>query len=568
MASLSSSLITPISIPLYKFNNIKNIYKKITFNFRNSIKIILTPTKLIHVFEDPLMKINDFIVILYNLRYEYKDNRYMEANIPYYLSDGGTNEFRANMIYPFSCFNIPNTSCPYSARLTIGGILKHKIGKNIIIKNLTEKVVDLAKKHDYSIYNFSQDEQKTMIHKINSNLYKISKDTTRELGSVLGRIENILDFFISISSMDRQTISDARFYRPVYFSNVNRYNINHKDNENNYLRLYKQITKDNEISRAHESLKNSVTRQNDILKFLSESNANEHKLQRELEIQKELKKIIGESTIDLNIFKHINNVLNKKSNINSQDLDDDIDKYLTINNLKKAGYSVDALKRQNRKYEIELIVKDVYRKSLISVLLDEYKKLESLTSVDNILNMVDISLSTTYMKMSDFNNNIGNLCGNYESLKNIQRYMIISNELFKYLKSNRTIYNGSNGIFDGLLAQTSEIVARNPDDNSDINVEKINSWLDKYNKDWSASCQDASGASGAGASIRQGASGAGASIRQGAGVSDAGIVSGAGASIRQGAGVSGAGIVSGAGASIRQSAMRPLGGIRRRNDFF
>ena len=63
-------------------------------------KIIMSPNKIICLV-DSLMQ---YIVIMYSIIFTH-GNEIIKAEIPYYISDGHTNHLRANMIFPFICFN-------------------------------------------------------------------------------------------------------------------------------------------------------------------------------------------------------------------------------------------------------------------------------------------------------------------------------------------------------------------------------------------------------------------------------------------------------------------------------
>jgi hypothetical protein len=80
-------------------------FTKTTINVEN-IKLELTPTKCYRVSSDDIGDIK--IVVLYDI--VYTENTYPQieykCTIPYYISDGRTNKFRANILLPFVCFGI------------------------------------------------------------------------------------------------------------------------------------------------------------------------------------------------------------------------------------------------------------------------------------------------------------------------------------------------------------------------------------------------------------------------------------------------------------------------------
>jgi hypothetical protein len=138
-------------------------------------------------------KLPDLIVVIYQFTYYNEKNEKSISTIPYYLSDGYTNGLRANMLFPFMCVhmnpdNIQN--CPYSSSQTNGLLLKYKICKNLNFNKLNEWI---NKKFNEYIKdkNISID----LIDKFN-------KYNTQTVGltSILLRMENLLDFIITISS--------------------------------------------------------------------------------------------------------------------------------------------------------------------------------------------------------------------------------------------------------------------------------------------------------------------------------------------------------------------------------
>jgi hypothetical protein len=71
---------------------------KIIIEFNNDT-IILEPT-------EP-SKVSSYYIFIYNLKYinSLHPEKNIVSEIPFYLSDGGTNKFRCNSLLPFICFN-------------------------------------------------------------------------------------------------------------------------------------------------------------------------------------------------------------------------------------------------------------------------------------------------------------------------------------------------------------------------------------------------------------------------------------------------------------------------------
>lgn len=144
-----------------------------------------------------------YIVIIYLLiLLDKRTHRTVQAIIPYYLSDGSTNDLRANLIFPFVCFNEQNPNilnCPYNRTYHEGTLYKYSVGRNL----------DLSK-----VINQST----------------ISTISTMGINSVLSRIENLLDFIICLffsNKLDHDLIlNDLLSFRPFKISARNRWNYN------------------------------------------------------------------------------------------------------------------------------------------------------------------------------------------------------------------------------------------------------------------------------------------------------------------------------------------------------
>jgi hypothetical protein len=100
------------------------------------------------------------------------------ANIPYYISDGGTNKLRANMLYPFMCYSTIDEilNCPYDVnRSSIRNrsiysslLLKYSIDNNINIDKLEQDLLQTF----LSIYPDLHDEGRNLQDKIKKKIQK------------------------------------------------------------------------------------------------------------------------------------------------------------------------------------------------------------------------------------------------------------------------------------------------------------------------------------------------------------------------------------------------------------
>jgi len=197
------------------------MYKKITLDLYNE-EITLTPIESFLI-RDPNM--TDSKVIMYQIKYLNKRSQETsEAVIPYYISDGFTNHLRANMVYPFMSFNIrASHASPYSDIQVEGLLFKYNIGKNINVKSIEHWV----RYNFVKIYNESGIDGNSILRSLDAE----SNENREGVTSVLGRLSNLLDYFISIISSDISSynIRDIRCYRPIYDKDQmhNKYNINY-----------------------------------------------------------------------------------------------------------------------------------------------------------------------------------------------------------------------------------------------------------------------------------------------------------------------------------------------------
>lgn len=176
-----------------------------------------TPTEYIYI-DSPATR-----VVIYNISYYDGDdtNSNLMAQIPYYISNGHTNHFRANMLYPFICFSHENSteSCPFDpthSKLPNGGLMKLNIGQNFANLEIHAWIKsELAKaRYPDSLYGLLQ---------------STSRNKTVGVLSVLPRIQNILDYFIAIVAEPIINMKNYQNYRPVWTVGQE-FNIDYVDN--------------------------------------------------------------------------------------------------------------------------------------------------------------------------------------------------------------------------------------------------------------------------------------------------------------------------------------------------
>jgi hypothetical protein len=197
-----------------KSQKITEDYNKITLNLYDEI-ITLTPSKLYWVADEDIPNhYNQDIkymvkIVVYNITYTDKNNITKSAVIPYYVSDGYTNQLRVNMLYPFMSFNIyNNVNSPYvdlslkpTPKYTKSGLIfKYQIGRNIDYNEILENI-------------------KTEFLKNNkqADLDKVYSDENG-LKTIFERLANFLDYVIGLSSCkisDTDTDDDVISYRPL-----------------------------------------------------------------------------------------------------------------------------------------------------------------------------------------------------------------------------------------------------------------------------------------------------------------------------------------------------------------
>jgi len=195
-------------------------FNKITINSPTNGSVIITPEKFYKIPESEAC-----YVVMYSLIF--KDNNpeidEIKAEIPYYISNGGTNKLRANMLYPFMCYSNINemVNCPFDINrynpLSSGYtplLLKYQILSNINIKKLEEDLLNTF----LGMYRHLPEESVQMSKKL---LWV--DDRGDDLISVLERITNLLDFIICITNdvishfdyvLEQDPINNGK-YRPL-----------------------------------------------------------------------------------------------------------------------------------------------------------------------------------------------------------------------------------------------------------------------------------------------------------------------------------------------------------------
>ena len=221
------------------YRNVPTKFKKITISHEN-ISIVIEPFEIYNIYND-----NDTINNSYYRVVIYKFTKFIkeqiegsqekhiiilaEGIVPYYLSDGHTNNFRGNILLPFMCFsNMPNDKfCPHTnyknpTKNDIPGMLiKYKFWPTIDTLKIQENIMSKVNEIDGNVYN---------IHNIVEDLKSIKKRA----------VKNSYDYNKSQSEINH-----------IYFSLLK---ILDDNNKLLPIRKQKELTRSDIISKINEGL--------------------------------------------------------------------------------------------------------------------------------------------------------------------------------------------------------------------------------------------------------------------------------------------------------------------------
>jgi len=213
-----------------KYNyDIKDIFFKITAKLEN-YNFEFTPIILYLILGEGR---SNYIICIYNLKMkDKKDKMILECNIPYYVSNGLTNHLRANLLFPFICFNLEETKeeCPFYTGnyLTKGGLFKYNVINNMNFRFIKKDI------------NESFDD---------SYMSKLIKDSQNErvgILSVIDRLHNLIDFLICLNNNNIINYEEKNIikYHPITDNFLDELNMNATVNPllyNDYEDYYKKI---------------------------------------------------------------------------------------------------------------------------------------------------------------------------------------------------------------------------------------------------------------------------------------------------------------------------------------
>lgn len=151
------------------------------------------------------VKPKKYICIKYSIYYKKmqgdKEIRKYKCQIPYYLSDGQTNHFRLNLLFPYMCIVNNTRTCPLlldTNKYNPGLLLKYGDVCNFKIRDFHNDISTQVFSNTDTICDTTYKENCAKKNDdLCDNVYKCEK---YGVNSVLARMCNILDFILAISS--------------------------------------------------------------------------------------------------------------------------------------------------------------------------------------------------------------------------------------------------------------------------------------------------------------------------------------------------------------------------------
>lgn len=226
-------------------------FKKIIFEYLDKTddiylnelyyKLIVTPVNLYKIIDQ------DRIVIIYNFKLELTksvtsiptDFKFIECNIPYYISNGETNKFNCDILLPFFCFHekkfneydpisrkLPtriNSGCPIinsDAYYTTNGLLlKNNIIENINLSKINMKVFnEWLTNNIYKLDIITKNELIKLLLNKSIVAYKVLFNNndlaTEHLYSFLPRINNLINIILSLQTSKLDILTDYNELKP------------------------------------------------------------------------------------------------------------------------------------------------------------------------------------------------------------------------------------------------------------------------------------------------------------------------------------------------------------------
>ena len=242
-------------------NIVINEFNKITIVDDDGYEYIIEPFRMYNIFTKRILY---KIVVMYRLKIVYIDTEQIVLScvIPYYISDGWTNHFRANMLYPFYCFNnIKSKTTPKTSENIEHTLIKINLVKNINMNDFNNHLL-LKTKDRIKLENpdITEEALDTLIENIKTK----SEKETIDILSVLKRMKNLLNFLIGVNveliigdNYDEQNYRN-NIYQPNKINSIERYT---GINSNRKYPNDQEITYEDNIFRRelHRSLRHQIT---------------------------------------------------------------------------------------------------------------------------------------------------------------------------------------------------------------------------------------------------------------------------------------------------------------------
>jgi hypothetical protein len=196
-------------------------FNGIIYNF-NNIRITAIPIKcynIIFPIVPPQIYPITKIVVIFNITY-LSENEEIISTIPYYISDGETNNYRGGLLLPFICINEYGSAyssfCPIS-RIDrfgyFGALYKYSISNNL---DFTHTINSIINEVSYKNIIYKDIVDYRIIFKTALNRWILnSEEYGRGIHSILPRISNLLDFLIALYSSRVNDNVDILSFRPV-----------------------------------------------------------------------------------------------------------------------------------------------------------------------------------------------------------------------------------------------------------------------------------------------------------------------------------------------------------------
>ena len=181
------------------------------------------------------------LVVMFDLSFRTHD-KHIHCTIPYYVSDGHTNKFRANILFPFLCFTSrePSNNCPMSSMYSMASLklrLIHTLNDQFVHTFINSQYRELLIHKQLYIDELETETELSLIEKSNQ-LYQL----------ITNRLGNIIDLLISLAYISdteiENLLQDPALLLPIFGNEEDKYNLTKKANvnvdENNIYILYRK----------------------------------------------------------------------------------------------------------------------------------------------------------------------------------------------------------------------------------------------------------------------------------------------------------------------------------------